>query len=551
MPFEEKEVSYWRERKLRQLADQHYRQRQLILPMMPRLTGRLHSYDHINVMGLLFLWIPILISSGFGADLKAGTSKEEPVSEYQHAPPSAVDAFNDLKYGIRIHWGIYTTARTSASKGGESWMFLPLGYSEKQAYQEMYKKWNPTGFDADEWVNLFADNGMKMFAITTKHHEGFSLFDTKTHVKKRVNWIAPGGPTLEDCDLAYSVMDTPFHRDIIRELCEAGHRRGLAIDLYFSHPDWYDADFRPYGCDPVYFPDAANHRELYGKLVVDKKLVGESTKTKFNIFNNAPAPTQEEENRMMARHRDQLTELLTNYGKIDMVCLDIQLGDKVWKQLRETMLALRKIQPDVMFRNRGIGAYGDYETPERVIPGDSKRSNLPWFVIYPLAKDFDYDPDPKHYKGGEWIIRSLVDCVAKGGNFMVGVGPGPDGRFHPTAIENIRSAGAWLKVNGEGIYSTRARGGESWREGDEIRYTRSKDHHTIYAFSLHWPGKSLVLKTVEPKANSPIYLLGYPKPLNWTYSAGSGTTVQLPDDLLNSSSQKNFFVSGFKIQPKT
>ena len=102
---------------------------------------------------------------------------------------------------------------------------------------------------------------------------------------------------------------------------------------------------------------------------------------------------------MMARHREQLTELLTNYGKIAMVCLDINLGDKVWKQLRETMIALRKIQPDVMFRNRGIGAYGDYETPERVIPGDSRKSTLPWFVIYPLAKNFDYDPRSEELQG--------------------------------------------------------------------------------------------------------------------------------------------------------
>ena len=105
----------------------------------------------------------------------AGTSKEQPVHEYQHAPASAVDAFNDLKYGVRTHWGIYPLARTPDSKGGESWMFLPLSYPEKQAYQNLYKKWNPTGFNAEEWVNLFADNGIKMFAITTKHHEGFSL----------------------------------------------------------------------------------------------------------------------------------------------------------------------------------------------------------------------------------------------------------------------------------------------------------------------------------------------------------------------------------------
>ena len=193
--------------------------------------------------------------------------------EYRHASAAAYEAFKDLKYGIRIHWGIYTLARARGDRGpGESWVFLPLDYQKKEAYQQLYQQWNPTGFDADEWTKLFADNGMKMFAITAKHHEGFSLFDTKTRVKQRINWIAPGGPVIEDCDLAYSVMDTPFHRDIIKELCDAGHRHGLAIDLYYSHPDWYDADFRPYGFHPAYFSDALVTR-LMVRMELKKKRI--------------------------------------------------------------------------------------------------------------------------------------------------------------------------------------------------------------------------------------------------------------------------------------
>jgi alpha-L-fucosidase len=483
--------------------------------------------------------LPLALAAASHAD----TSSETPVPEYQHASPAAYEAFQDLKYGIRIHWGIYTLAHAKIpdAKGGESWMFLPLIFQQKQEYQELYKTWNPTGFDAEGWAQLFATNGMTMFAITTKHHEGFSLFDTKTRVKQRVNWTAPGGPALEKCDLAYSVMETPFHRDIIKELCDAGHRNGLAIDLYFSHTDWYDADFRPYGGDPIYVRNTDTFHSQ-----ADEKRHAQFEKFEFT----APPPTPEEENRMMDRHRQQLTELLSNYGKIDMVCLDIGLGDRVWPQLRETMLALRKLQPDVMFRNRGIGAYGDYETPERVIPTSGQTQKRPWFVIYPLASNFDYDPNPAKYKGGEWIIRSLVDSVAKGGNFMVGVGPGPDGTFHPKTIENLQTAGVWLKINGEGIYATRAREEDLWHEGDEIRYTQSKDHQTIYAFSLHWPGKTLTLKTVQPKAGSPIFLFGHEKPLAWTYSAGTGTVIQMPDELQNPASQNNFFVCGFKIQPE-
>lgn len=481
------------------------------------------------------------------ADPTAGTGKDQPVPEYQHAPDSAVEAFKDLKYGIRIHWGLYSISPKYGSHAGESWIFRPMTYQQKQAYQELYKTWNPTGFNAEDWCRLFADNGMKMFAITTKHHEGFSLFDTKTRVKERVNWTAPGGPVIENCDLAYSVMDTPFHRDIIKELCDAGHKYNLAIDLYFSHTDWYDADFRPYGGDPVYFPEAFTDPSY-----------GEKERRDNNpsvMFSNAPKPTPEEEARMIARHRQQLIELLTNYGKIDMVCLDINLGPRVWPQLRETMSELRKIQPDVMFRDRGIRDLGDYHTPERVIPGSDKKHpgklntpNLPWFVIYPLARNFDYDDNAADYKGGPWIIRSLVDTIAKGGDLMVGVGPDGNGKFHPQAIENIETAGAWLKVNGEGVYATRPREGDLWQEGDEIRYTQSKDHKTIYAFTLHWPGKTLTLKTVQPEPNSSIMLFGYGKPLTWTYSADTGTVIQLPEELQDPSKQKNFFACGFKIQ---
>ena len=499
-------------------------------------------YDHLKTTGLLFLSIFTLISSDARADQtdpRDGTSEETPVPEYQHAPASAVEAFNDLKYGVRIHWGIYTLKKAHGYKGrGESQIFQGMNYQDKQDYQQLYQQWNPTGFDADDWCKFFVDNGMKMFAITTKHHEGFSLFDTKTRVKKRVNWTAPGGPVLEDCDLAYSVMDTPFHRDIIKELCEAGREHHLAIDLYFSHPDWYDADFRPYMDDPLSTPSAPRRNQVYGLV--------------------APERTAEETSRMMARHREQLTELLTNYGKIDMVCLDMSLGTDawpkmrvgrdIWPRLRETMLQLRKIQPDVMFRDRGIGKYGDYDTPERAIPNSGSKPKMPWFVIYPLAKDFDYDENAADYKGGPWIIRSLIDSVAKGGNFMVGIGPDANGRFHTQAIENIQAAGAWLKINGEGVYATRPREGELWHEDDEVRYTQSKDHQTIYAFSLHWPGETLTLRTVQPKPDTNIMLFGYDKPLSWTYREGIGTVIQMPDGLQDSSKQTGLFPCGLKIQ---
>lgn len=140
------------------------------------------------------------------------------------------------------------------------------------------------------------------------------------------------------------------------------------------------------------------------------------------------------------------------------------------------MKNLRKIQPDVMFRTRGIGNYGDYYTPVWFIPGDRSNTCMPWFVIYPCGKWFSYIKNDQ-FKDTNWIINNQTDIVAKGANFMIGIGA--HGRFDPQLITVIKQAGAWLKVNGEAIYATRPRDSELWKEGDTIRYTRTKDKQTV------------------------------------------------------------------------
>lgn len=178
--------------------------------------------------------------------------EEVPVHQYHWASDRAVERFKDMKFGLRIHWGIYSIY----GRAGESWPFLTLPFEERQAYNQAYRSWNPREFDADVWMNLCEESGMKMFAFTSKHHEGFSMFDTKTRVRNRANWTPSGGPRIEDCDLAYSIMETPLGRDVVGELADAAHKRNIKIDLYFSHSDWYDADFRPYGWHPLQVPSS-------------------------------------------------------------------------------------------------------------------------------------------------------------------------------------------------------------------------------------------------------------------------------------------------------
>jgi alpha-L-fucosidase len=468
--------------------------------------------------------------------------EDTPIPEYHHAPTAAYESFQDMKFGVRIHWGIYSIWH----RGAESWPYLPMSFEDRQKYMSLYKTWNPTAFDAGQWMDTFQQAGMKMFAFTSKHHEGFSMFDTKTRVRSRANWTAPGGPCIEPCDLAYSIMETPFRRDVVRELTDAAHKRDIKIDLYFSHPDWYDADFRPYAAHPLQVPSAAQLQLPHDIDLTLKQFGGHPV--------IVPDPTPAEDARMIARHRAQLIELLTNYGTIDMLCLDIFLGRHSWPEMRKTILELRRLQPNVMLRNRGIGNYGDYYTPERVVPGTSPTSEKPWFTIYPLGSNFSYEPDAAKYKGASWIVHNLADTVAKGGGLMIGVGPSAQGDFHPEAVRQMKEAGDWLRVNGEAIYATRPREATLWSEstGDakiDVRFTRTKDRRYTYAIMTAWPGRQITLTTVRPRPNSTVTLLGSTTPIRYTFDAARGTTFTLPETLQRESNRPCDHAWSLRIEP--
>ena len=319
------------------------------------------------------------------------------LSNYHHASEKMVEQFKDLKYGIRIHWGVY-----SIVLGEASWVITSTyksSLSFQGLYHDLYKKWYPDNFNADEWTSMMVKNGFQYFVFTTKHHDGFSMYKTGTQVNYRFNFFGKDAGTIEPCNLHYSIMETPFGRDVTGELIESARKKGLKIGLYFSHPDWYDADFRFDSWNPN------------------------------NDKNYSPENNPESWKRFTTRHKEQIRELLTNYGQIDMLSLDMYLPEFAWNHMQDVARLARNLQPDCMLRWRGIGNYGDYHTPENYIPGDEEnQGTMPWTVIHPLSTRgrFAYEPESYYIRGGDWIVSSLIDIVSKGGGFQVAIGPRSD-----------------------------------------------------------------------------------------------------------------------------
>lgn len=429
-------------------------------------------------------------------------------ADYVHASPAAIERWMDQKWGLRIHWGLYTMF-----DGMESWIIKDhLADKEWQRnYYTSAQKFNPCNFNADEWMEIMQRGGLKFFSFTTKHHEGFCLWPTKT--LQRGLWKNADG-TYKEIVNHYSVADYTDKKDIVGDLVRAGRAHGLGVGLYYSHIDWHDWDF------------AWDKRNYW----YDPSFTKESQPARWAAF--------------IKKEREQIQELLTNYGPIDSLCLDIEWPREAQKDAYDVAKMARQLQPGILLRKRGIKAYGDYDTPERVVPGDPNKMQLPWQVIYPCGTGFSYK---KHdtYKSREWVLSTLIDVVSKGGNFQVGFGPDPTGKWPKEMVERVSYVGDWLKVNGECIFATRPY--LRYHEGADLRFTRSKDQKTLYIISLKWPGQTLVSTLARAKEGSKIRMLGYDKDLEWKQDA-SGLTIKLPAELQKAKNRPCQQAYAFKIE---
>ncbi|MEI7733085.1 MAG: alpha-L-fucosidase [Verrucomicrobiota bacterium] len=430
-------------------------------------------------------------------------------ADYVHAGATTLERWMDWKWGLRIHWGLYCMF-----DGGESWILVkptPKPRDWQMNYYASYQQFNPTNFNADEWMRIMAHAGMRYFSFTSKHHEGFCLWPTKT-LQKGFRKKADG--SYEDVVDHYSIAETPYKKDIIADLVKAGRAHNLGVSLYYSHIDWHDWDF------------AWDSRNFW----YDPQFTKESDPKRWAAF--------------IKKERDQITELLTGYGPIDTLCLDISWPKEARAEAYDVAKLARQLQPNIMLRNRGINEYGDYETPEQTIPGDPNNMKRPWQVIYPGSSGFSYKKNDT-YKPREWVLESLIDIVSKGGNFQVGFGPDPTGKWPQEMIERVSYVGAWLKVNGECIYATRPY--LRYHEGTDLRFTRTKDKKYLYIISLKWPGEALHSKLARVREGSKVRLLGYDHDLAWRRE-GEGVVIDMPKELQEAAKRPSLQAYAFKVE---
>lgn len=345
------------------------------------------------------------------------------------ASPAAIANWRAKRYGMFIHWGpvSLTGKEIGWSRGKET----PI-----EKYDNLYKQFNPTKFNADEWVSIAKTAGMKYIVLTTKHHDGFCLWDTK-HTD-------------------YSIMNTPFKRDVVRELAAACKKQDIAFGAYYSTCDWHHPDF------PVTSPGGKTKRE-------------NSDLDRYTEYLKA-----------------QTRELLTNYGPLITLWYDIPQKFDATRGAGVINMA-RAIQPDIVINNR-TGAKGDYDTPEQKIGGFNM--DRPWESCMTVSahNHWAWGGSADGVKSLEACLRMLVLGNGGDGNILLNVGPTPEGIIAPEQANRLKDVGDWLAKYGESLMETR---GGPYKPGTDFACTR-KDK-TIYLHFLKRSGDVIKLPALPAK----------------------------------------------------
>jgi alpha-L-fucosidase len=448
------------------------------------------------------------------------------VNAYQaYIPPADslvqanLDRWQDNKFGLLMHWGTY-------SQWGivESWSICPEdeGWTQRhgpysadyniyvQAYTHLQTTFNPTHFDPAKWAAAAKAAGMKYVVFTTKHHDGFCLFDTK------------------QTDYKITSPNCPFSKNpksnVAKEIFDAFRADGFMTGAYFSKPDWHSPDYWW-----PYFPP------------------------KDRNVNYDPAKYPEKWAAFKTYTYNQIEELMTGYGKMDVLWLDggwvrpLSTVDPTidWQRtipydqdvdMPAIAAMARSHQPGLIVVDRSVpGAFENYRTPEQTVP--THPVDDPWESCITMGNSWSYVPHD-HYKQATQLIQLLIEIVSRGGNLLLNIGPSPDGDWDDTAYARLKEIGTWMAVNGEAIYGTHPI--RPYASGN-ICLTQSKDSLYTYAFYLSDPGNPEVTLPAEitidrfaPAAKSKITLLGTAGKtrLKW-HEDGKKMIITIPTTLLN------------------
>lgn len=434
------------------------------------------------------------------ASMNTGCAQTKKV--VQLSDDERMEWWRDAKFGMFIHWGAYSIIGGERGEkiagGGAEWAMDKLDYTIEE-YKKFPAMFNPELFNADDWVKMAKDAGMKYIVITSKHHDGFGLWDSKVS--------------------DYDIMDaSPFKRDIIRELAEASRKQGIRFGVYHSIVDWH-------------------HPQAQGNLFPNYN-AGQKDQTVVN-----PEFPQYYKNYL----KPQVKELLTNYGDIDIVWFDGDwIADYTTEMGKDMYGFIREMQPNTIINNRvdkgrkGMEGMdregnfaGDFGTPEQEIPATGIAED--WEACMTMNGTWGYKPDDTKWKSSEDLIQKLVDIVSKGGNFLLNIGPDGYGRFPSQSIRRLKALGEWTDANGEAVYGAKASPFEMPEWG---RYT-SKDG-VIYAHIFNWPedGKLKLNKAIKLKKAS--FISNSQTNINFT-TTDEGVILELPE------TSKEEFVTVLKL----
>jgi alpha-L-fucosidase len=376
--------------------------------------------------------IPTLVLTSILAAAPLFAQTAAPVS------PAAMKNWQDARFGMFIHWGPVSLKGTEIgwSRGAQ----VPL-----EEYDNLYKQFNPTRFNADEWVAVAKAAGMKYMVLTTKHHDGFCLWDTK--------------------QTDYNIMNTPFKRDVVKELAAACKKGGIAFGTYYSTCDWHHPDF------PLTSPG--------GKTVREKSDLEAYTKYL----------------------KEQTRELLTNYGPLFTLWYDVPQKFDATRGADIINMA-RAIQPDIVINNR-TGHKGDYDTPEQKIGGF--QIDRPWETCMTICRQWAWKPND-NMKSLQECLHTLIRTNGGDGNLLFNVGPMPTGEIEGRQVERLKEMGAWLAKNGESLYTTR---GGPWKPTPAIVSTRKGDKIYLHLLKkssgpVSVPALPVAIKSAKLLHGSPI-----------------------------------------------